>query len=86
MPCLSRTRNCFSKAATAARAGKSHQSKSSLNNAGNPVIELLTDSEPENEDVSQADCVDEVETFECDWDGSVNHQPEDLQFSGEGGT
>ena len=81
MPRPSRTRNCFLKAAATARAGKSHRSESSLNNAGNLVVELLTDSGPENEDVSQVDCVDKVETFECDWDGSVNHQPEDLQPS-----
>ena len=83
---MPRLRNRFLKAATTARAGKSHQSESSRHNAGNLVIELLTDSGPENEAVSQVDCVDEAETFECDWDGSVNHQPEDLQPSGEGGT
>ena len=83
MPC---PKNCFLKAAATAHAGKSHQSESSWNNAGNLVIELLTDSRLENEAVSQVDCVDKAETFECDWDGSVNHQPEDLQPSGEGGT
>ena len=66
MPRPSRTRNRFLKAATTARAGKSHQSESSPNDAGNPVIELLTDSRPENEAVSQVDCVDEAETFKCD--------------------
>ncbi|KAL4067270.1 hypothetical protein V8B97DRAFT_1919024 [Scleroderma yunnanense] len=44
------------------------------------------ESKPENEDVSQADCVHKAETFKCDWDGSVNHQPEALQSSGEGST
>ena len=86
MPCLSSTRKHLLKAAATACAGKSCKNKGSPNNAANPVIELLTDSGPENEDVSKADCVDEAETFECDWDGSVNHQPEALQSSShEGG-
>ena len=87
MPRPSSTRKHLLKAAATACAGKSCKNKGSLNNAANlVVIELLTDSGPENEDVSKADCVDEAETFECDWDGSVNHQPEALQSSShEGG-
>ncbi|KAI6040989.1 hypothetical protein EDC04DRAFT_2602033 [Pisolithus marmoratus] len=86
MPCPSHTRKRFLKAAAIARAGKSCQNEGSPNNAANLVIKLLTDSEPENENVSKTDCVNDAETFECDWDGSVNTQLEALpQSSSEEG-